>query len=347
MATAKKLPSGNWRARVYSHKDETGKVHYESFTAPTKKEAEWLAADFARNKKSHADSTNWTLGEAIDAYIELKRPVLSPTTIHEYERIRVRSFQSLMDIPIKKIDNAMLQNAVRDELERQPNKKTGTMSVKSVKNAYGLVNASCRRFNPGVVYFIDFPKKPRRIRSLPLPEDIYRAVKGSKIELACLLAMWLSFTESEVRGLTKSKSIDGDYITIREVLVVVDGVDVRKEMAKEETRNRRHRMPPYIKSLIDQVEGDVIVPYLPGFLLKNLKRLMRQNGLPEITFHDLRHVNATVMATLGVPDNYAQERGGWKTDHVMKTVYTEVFSSERQRVDNVIDSYFESHLDLS
>ena len=35
------------------------------------------------------------------------------------------------------------------------------------------------------------------------------------IELAVLLAMWLSFTQSEIRGLTKSKSIDGDYITIK------------------------------------------------------------------------------------------------------------------------------------
>ena len=62
--------------------------------------------------------------------------------------------------------------------------------------------------------------------------------------------------------------------------------------------------------------------------------------MPGITFHDLRHINASVMAMLRIPDKYAQDRGGWKTDHVMKSVYTEVFSEERQRVDTVVDDYF-------
>lgn len=59
-----------------------------------------------------------------------------------------------------------------------------------------------------------------------------------------------------------------------------------------------------------------------------------------MTFHDLRHLNASVMAMLQIPDKYAQERGGWKTDHVMKKVYTHTFSRERIRVDNIIDDYF-------
>ena len=49
MAKAKKLPSGNWRIRVYSHTDDTGKKHYESFTAPTKQQAEMMGAKFAHD----------------------------------------------------------------------------------------------------------------------------------------------------------------------------------------------------------------------------------------------------------------------------------------------------------
>lgn len=347
MADAKKLSSGAYRALVYSHTDENGKRHYESFTAPTKSEANQLASEFQRNRARMADSRNWTLGEAINAYIDTKRLVLSPATIQGYEKIRKHNFQHLMDIPLKKITNKMLQAAVFAELERKPqNRKSAGMSVKSVKNAYGLIGSALSRYNPGVIYSVEFPKTPRKIRTLPLPEEIFAAVKGSKIELAVLLAMWLSFTESEIRGLTKSKSIDGDYITIREVVIVIDGVDVRKEMAKEETRNRRHRIPPYIKTLIDETPGDILVPYVPSVLLRNLKRLLREAGLPEITFHDLRHVNASLMAMLQIPDKYAQERGGWKTDYIMKTVYTETFSAERRRVDDIIDSYFADRMNI-
>ena len=158
--------------------------------------------------------------------------------------------------------------------------------------------------------------------------------------------MWLSFSESEIRGLTKSKSIDGDYITIREVMVRVGGQDMRKELAKTDSRIRRHRMPAYIKDLIDQVEGDVLVPYIPSVLIRNLKGCLKKAGLQEITFHDLRHVNASVMAALRIPDRYAQERGGWSSDRIMKAVYMETFSSEREMVDDTIDSYFQGALGI-
>ena len=66
---------------------------------------------------------------------------------------------------------------------------------------------------------------------------------------------------------------------------------------------------------------------------------MKRNGI-EMTFHDLRHLNASIMLMLGVPDKYAMERGGWATDSVLKSVYQQTFSSERQKIDKMIDGYF-------
>lgn len=341
MAKAKKLPSGSWRVQVFSHTDDAGKRHYESFTASTKKEAEYKAAEFLMNRDRRKDVNRWTLGEAIDAYIDSKRAILSPATIQGYEKIRRCNFQNLMDMPLRRITETMLQDAVQGEMRRD-NGRGGQQSAKSIKNAYGLVSSVLARYLPGQVFRVDLPKTQRRIRTLPEPGDIWKAVKGDKIELAVLLAMWLSLTESEMRGLTKSKSIDGDFLTVREVVVVVNGQDVRKPLGKTDTRIRRHRMPPYIRQMVEAVDGDIIVPYSPSVLLKGLRRCLRASGVQEITFHDLRHISASVMAVLHVPDKYAQERGGWKTDHIMKTVYTETFTAERQRVDAAVDSYFES-----
>ena len=52
MPKAKKLPSGSWRCRVYSYTDADGKKHQESFTAPTKAEAEMMAAEYATKKRT-------------------------------------------------------------------------------------------------------------------------------------------------------------------------------------------------------------------------------------------------------------------------------------------------------
>lgn len=59
-----------------------------------------------------------------------------------------------------------------------------------------------------------------------------------------------------------------------------------------------------------------------------------------MSFHDLRHVCASVMAMLNVPDKYAQERGGWKSDKIMKSRYMQTFKPARAEVDNKIDNYF-------
>ena len=336
---AKKLASGSYRALV-SWQDETGKRRYKSFTAPTKKEAEYAASAFELEKRRYSEIRSLTLGEAMDRYIEEKRPILSPTTIHGYERTRRLSFQDIINRPIDSITTDDLVVAVRNEMNRPTQWGHSTQSPKSVKNAYGLVSAVLARYMPERTYRVDMPRVARKIRTLPSPEQVYDAVKGTDIELACLLAMWLSFSMSEIRGLTKSKSIDGDYITIREVMVRVGNTDVLKPLAKTDTRNRRHRLPPYLKDLIEQVEGDVIVPYLPNYILKSMKRYLSKKRVPEISFHDLRHISASVMAMLHIPDKYAQERGGWSTDSTMKRVYIETFSAERQRVDDMVDSYF-------
>ena len=59
-----------------------------------------------------------------------------------------------------------------------------------------------------------------------------------------------------------------------------------------------------------------------------------------ITFHDLRHVNASVMAALGIPDVYAMERGGWSNTTTLRSVYQQNFTDERNRIDKQIDDYF-------
>lgn len=165
--------------------------------------------------------------------------------------------------------------------------------------------------------------------------------------MPALLAMWLSFTASEIIGLRKSTSIssDGKYITVKDVIVTNEhGKQVVKNKGKQPTRNRTLRIPDYIKKLIDQVETDQLVPITVPTLSKRWARLVTRSGIPKMTFHDLRHVNASVMALLMIPDKYAQDRGGWKSDHIMKSVYQQTFSSERELVDQQIDDYMSKKL---
>lgn len=51
MANAKKLPSGNWRIRVFCGKNENGKQIFKSFTADTRWKAEKMADDYLKHGK--------------------------------------------------------------------------------------------------------------------------------------------------------------------------------------------------------------------------------------------------------------------------------------------------------
>lgn len=364
MPTAKKLPSGSWRCQAYSHTEmlfdangnpiidpKTGKQKqkriYESFTSDDpsrfgKLDAEKAALDFLESKKSHQHA-KMTLRDAINKYISDSDAVLSPTTIKGYEIIRDNGFQDLMDLRLRDITNEKLKEAVNKESKRPSTSKRSKgqpISPKTVANEYGLLTAVLSLYHPKLNTDVKLPAKINNMKELLPPEVIFNVVRGTKIELPVLLAMWLSFTISEIKGLTKSKSIQGEYITIVEVVVHVGGKDISKKQAKEFTRTRRHRIPTYIQQLINNVQTDQLVT-MSGKAVSNMfSRILKKNNLPHISFHDLRHVNASVMAMLKIPDKYAQERGGWKTDAVMKKTYMQTFSEERQRVDNLIDDYF-------
>lgn len=97
-----------------------------------------------------------------------------------------------------------------------------------------------------------------------------------------------------------------------------------------------------IQNVPHKSNTDFIVPMTRKKIYSRFTRIMEKHGI-KMTFHDLRHLNASVM--LGVPDKYAMERGGWSTDNILKSVYQQTFSSEREKMDDKIDSYFSGIVD--
>lgn len=351
------LPSGKIRRQVYNGMkqktdkegkpifDENGKPvmirDYISITADSVREAEREKAAAILDKKGKPQPLGITLTQAIDNYIQSSSSVLSPTTIGGYRSIQKYGFRTIINMKLSDITEEIMKQAVNVEAARLT--RNGTpISPKTVSNEYGLVTAVLHANNVQVGNSIKLPQKVKHFHELSEPDVIFRLVKGTDIELPVLLAMWLSFSMSEIKGLTKSRSLsaDGNYITIKDVIVVVDSKEIKKPQGKQETRNRKHRLPPYIKGLIEEVKTDQLVTLSGHAIYQKFTRLLKKNNLPHMTFHDLRHVNASVMALLHIPDKYAQERGGWSTDHIMKEVYTQTFSRERQAVDDTIDAYF-------
>jgi len=332
----RQLPSGKWFIQLRAE----GQSVTEETEALCIAKARAIRAGFV-DRKNNSSVEDITLKDAITAYIDSKRNRLQARSIEQYEYIRDKRFESLMQKKISKITKRDLDAAIEIELSK-PSRKGGTVSAKTVNDAFALVSTVLHTYMPN----LDTDIKPVEIqRTFPVilpPEDICAAIKGTDIELPCLLAMWLSLSMSEIRGLTKSKSIRNGKLYIVETVVDVKGKPVRKPGGKEEHRPRVYDIPPYIQNLIDMVDGDIIEPRSGHAIYMRFQKVLENAGLPKMRFHGLRHVNASVMADMGIPTNVAQERGGWKTDSTMKKVYVHTFDHSRKEADKKIDNYFSS-----
>lgn len=334
MAKPKKTKNGKWTVRVYDYKDADGKQHYKRITADTKDQCMLLAAQFQTEKgtKKEAPQTI-TVRKAIDQYIELSQ-MLSPTTLHAYDRIRAFAFQDIMDRDVDELTDTDMQAAINREA-RRPSERQGTpLSAKTVKNEWGMVAAALHSVC-GKQYQIRLPKPERKNRIYPEPAAVVAAIIGTDLELPALLAMWMSLSMSEIRGLRYS-DVHGEEIFVDHVVVDVGSVPTFKETAKTSARIRRLRIPPRI---LEDIQADPgFCAYRDGgpdgFLIRKSRSqiygrwqtICRQNGL-DLSFHDLRHYHATIGMVLGIPDFLIQQEGGWSTDAVMKKHYFEVVKS--------------------
>ena len=335
---AKKLPSGNYRVQVVAGFDQNGKRIVKSFTADTEWEALRMAEYFKQDREETANK-NITVAKAMEMYIDSRENVIEKTTIRNYRQLANSCFKCIMDRKLSSLRAIDIQRAINIESAR--------VSPKYIKNAYGLLKSVLKMFEVNInLSSIQLPRLVKKEKELPSFETVFSIVKGTEIELPCLLSAWLSLRIGEVVGL-QFRDIDEKTKTLkirRTIIQTLDGHEVR-EGCKTEKSTRSLNIPDYLFRMIMDIphkaKTDFIVTLTRKAIYGRYKRLMLKNGY-DITYHDLRHLNASVMLMLGVPDKYAMERGGWSTDNILKSVYQQTFSAERVRFDEIIDGYFSS-----
>lgn len=330
-----KLPSGSFRVQVYLGYDVNGKKIRKSVTADTEWEVLKKAEELKRNYSNNNEDC--TVYEAIDMYIKAKEYSLSPSTKRGYEIIRDNRLKLIRDVKCKDLSKMQVQRAINADAAR--------LSRKSLQSTLGLLKSVLNMFEINLsLKSISLPPAVKKEPQLPELYKIIKAIKGTDIELACLLAMWLSLRVSEVRGLKfKDISEDGKYISVRRSKSYINGKDVLREQTKTAKSTRNNRLPTYIYKLIEKVphtsDEDFIVDKGYNYISYHFKKLMKNIGY-DISFHKLRHEFATTLNELGIPDEYIQKLGGWSTDNVMKSVYTHTRDAKENEYQDIIDNFY-------
>lgn len=338
MATAKKLPSGAWRVLVYSH-TENGKRKYESFTAPTKKEAELMAAEYANNK-TQRKTNGMTVYEAIESYINAKEGVLSPSTIRGYRTQLRNNYKPIENKPIRKLTSEDLQIFV-SELSK-------AVKPKSVSNIYGLLSSALALYLPDTVFRVTLPKKIPKRKNSPTNEDVKRLYDRAPFELKKCIALgaYTSLRRGEICALTYS-DLDGNVIHVtKDIVQASDNSWILKDIPKTEWSSREAVIPHKVMELLGSGKPDEnIIKYKnPTSVTRVFTRIRDRLGI-NICFHDLRHYYASIGAILGIPDNYLSDFGGWKRgSNVMKEIYQNSIQPEKEKYRKTMTDYFDDIL---
>lgn len=304
--TIEKLPSGSYRATIM----QDGKRYRRTFDhKPTQKEVLQALSDELNAKPK----IGLTFAEAAQKYCDMKSNVLSPSTLRDYVAYPRRLPEWFSGMIIDDIDQVKLNKVVNElSLNRSP---------KTVRNYHGFISAILGTFRPDLKIYTHLPQKKKAEPYIPSVDEmkqILDELKGSEFEVAILLASF-GLRRSEICALLP-EDIEGNVVHINKSLVQNERNEwVIRHDNKTIDGTRDIIIPQYIVDRIME-QGYVYRGY-PNSITRHISDLEKKLGIPHFSLHKLRHYFASRMSALGVPDADILHLGGWKSDHVMKTVY--------------------------
>lgn len=335
MATAKKLPSGSWRVQVYSHSKDGKKIR-ESFTAPTKAEAEMKAAKFSVNRKRRAKH-DLTVGEALDGYISAKEGVLSPSTVRGYIKMRNNNFAS--------IEKKRVRNLTSEDVQIFISELSATESPKTVRNVYGLLRPAVAMYAPDMYFRVTMPPKRKSRPESPSDDDIRLLYENASPDMKIRLALaTLGLRRGEMCAI-KYEDIDGTMLHVHADMVQdKDNKWVYKEMPKTSDSDRYIMLSDKLLALLGTGKG-FIINCKPPAVTAGFIRLRNKAGVNK-RLHDMRHFFASTAVVLGIPELYTADMGGWDRggNSAMKTIYQNNIRSKSEHYAAKIASHMDSLL---
>lgn len=337
MATAKKLPSGNFRCRVYLGKVD-GKDVYKSFTAPLKNDAELMASTYLKEhgiSKRNLPKNQSTFDEGLSKYISLKESVLSPSTIKEYKGLQ-RNFQK----KFPEFCKMKICDITQEDVQMVINALSAKLSPKTVRNYHGLISSV---LGGEIILKTTMPQKKTPDLYIPKDSDIKKLIKvieNTEMEIPILLGAFGMMRRGEICGLSID-DVDFETNTIHVKHSLVKGPDKKWHLKapKNQTSDRYVHVPDFIIEKI-KTKG-YITKYKPGSLTDTLTEILDKNDIPHFRFHDLRHYSASIRHALNIPDAYIMEEGGWKTDTVLKSVYRHAMKDKKNDMTQKAISHFD------
>ena len=336
--TPKKLPSGSWNVRM-----RLGGENY-SITRLTKTECRNAAIEakaLYKNGKLRKEKKveEKTIEKIIDDYVDSRRKTLSPSTIAGYKSVKKNAFQPYLKKKPSEIKK--WQDLIDGEIKKGLNAKT-------VRNRWSLLESALKYSNVHVPN-VSLPQTVKAIHPWLDDNQIKRfceAIRGNEFEIPMLLALH-SLRRSEIFGL------DWESVDLKNNIIHVKGSVVRDEhntlVHKKENKTVESQrdisiMIPRLKVLLESVpkakRKGKLYTQPENYLWAEINRICRENNLPEIGCHGLRHSFCSLAAHVGMSEAECMAIGGWKSPDVMRRIYQHISDADKLKAENKVAQFF-------
>ena len=308
------------------------------------------------------------------SYLDIKKDQIEPVTINMYNKLSeviIKYFKN-MKLKLKDLKPFHIEGFYKSQYER------GLSSNSVVK--YHILIRECLQYafvNDLVVSNVaDKVKRPKvnkfkaSFYSIEEIEKLFEVIKEHECRLPIMLTAMYGFRRSEVIGL-KWEAIDFDkkLISVQHKVIEtkIDGkIELYKsDKLKNETSNRILPLLPQAENLLlekkRQIENNKTMlgkqydnQYLdyvcvdnmgrlirPGRLTHSFCKILKQNNLKHIRFHDLRHSCASIMLANGVPMKQIQEWLGHADFGTTANIYSHLNYSSKLNSANTISNVFD------
>lgn len=323
----RQLPSGKWTIQLRAERRNVTEATPALCTAKAKA----IRAGFLEAKKT---APKMTVKDMLNRYIDSRRAVRSPSTIHGYETIVKTRFLDVMDKDINAVD---WQDAINTE--------TVKCSAKTLANAWGFVHAAMKAagITPPTVALPQKKKKNTPWLDYEQITVFLDAVRGTSGELGALLALH-SLRRSEILALTVGK------IDRKRQVIIVDGAVVRGSngMVRKETNKSdagQREVPIMIPRLLELIpegvpEDTPLIAYKANALYDKINRVCAKAGLPLVGVHGLRRSFASLAYHLKWDMLTTMRIGGWDDPDVVTDIYTKLADKDVNKQVNKMRKFY-------
>lgn len=358
-----------WEAGVDAHGKRLQR--YETFRG-TKADAEkrWREVQSELDRGNTVPAAALTLDELVNQWLEAVSVDLAPKTLTDYRLHYDRHIKdALGHIPLRRLTPSTIQRFYAQKLKTgRLDGRPGGLSTRTVAYLHAILHRALQQgvewemLSRNAASAVRAPKLVKKARTVWTSDQVaqfFRALEGHRLYAVFYLTFTTGMREGEVLGLTWDNiDLQTKQLRVVQSLTRADGQYQLKPPKTARSRRvvalddrtvavlRAHKAAQNQDKLFagQEYESRGLVfatglgrPLGPRNLLRDFQKACRAANVPVLTYHELRHTNATILFEHGVDAKIVSERLGHASVQITLDTYTHMRSDMQQRAVEAIE----------